>query len=247
MLTTAAPPVHETSPQPPVRSHKTQPSWPIYRALARKELRELAPWISLAGLTQVWLLCAVLRLPTPFIVQKNEVIPFVQDTLAWWIFCVAGILAAVIGLWQTAWESSQGTFQFLLHRPLPRREIFAIKLLVGVAVSLIACGLPIGVYALWAAMPGTHDSPFAWSMTGWAWVLWLEMPLIYLGAFLSGLRPARWYASRFMPLAAGLVLLSLCSLLFLALGWWAPLMLALLAEVGLVTAILYVAQSRDYS
>ena len=39
-------------------------------------------------------------------------------------------------------------------------------------------------------------------MTAWAWQLWLCMPLVYLGAFLSGIRPARWFGTRLMPLVA---------------------------------------------
>jgi hypothetical protein len=29
------------------------------------------------------------------------------------------------------------------------------------------------------------------------------IPLLYMGAFLSGLRPARWYGTRFLPVVAG--------------------------------------------
>ena len=51
-----------------------------------------------------------------------------------------------------------------------------------------------------AAAPRTHPGPFEWSMTESALRLWLILPLVYLGAFFSGLRPARWFGSRLLPL-----------------------------------------------
>ncbi len=69
--------------------------------------------------------------------------------------------------------------------------------------SLLACTLlPILIYATWAATPGTHPGPFEWSMTGLAFRVWLLMPLAYLGAFASGIRPARWFGSQLLPLAS---------------------------------------------
>jgi hypothetical protein len=81
-------------------------------------------------------------------------------------------------------------------------------------------------------------------MTGFAWRLCFLMPLVYLGAFLSGLRPARWFGTRLLPLAA-------CGLLtaFLAtLAWWWPVgfPLAVLTYALLVLAICHVARTRDY-
>jgi hypothetical protein len=71
------------------------------------------------------------------------------------------------------------------------------------------------------------------------------MPLVYLGAFLSGLRPARWYGTRLLPLAASGLLTA-----FLAIfAWWWPLglALALLTYAALVVTICYVARVRDYA
>jgi hypothetical protein len=81
-------------------------------------------------------------------------------------------------------------------------------------------------------------------MTAFAWRLCFLMPLLYLGAFLSGLRPARWHGTRFVPLAA-------CGLLTAYLStstlWWQlGLPLAILAYAGLVVAICHVARVRDY-
>jgi hypothetical protein len=82
-------------------------------------------------------------------------------------------------------------------------------------------------------------------MTGFAWRLCFLLPLLYLGAFLSGLRPARWYGTRLLPLAA-------CGLLagFLAtFAWWWPLgfLLAVLLYTALVIGVCHVARVRDYA
>src|SRR4029079_19201373 len=97
------------------------------------------------------------------------------------------------GLRQTAWELGQGTYFFLLHRPLPRTRVFALKLFVGGILVVTFGALLILIYAMWAATPGHISAPFDWRMTGSAWNLWLTTPLVYVGAFLSGVPPARWF------------------------------------------------------
>jgi hypothetical protein len=110
---------------------------------------------------------------------------------------------------------------------------------------MLISGLPILIYALWAASPGTHASPFFWSMTTGIWMFWSRLPLIYLGAFLSGLRPGRWMGSRGLPLAASL----LAFLTVFAFGtWpWTTLFVGLLMEAWFVLTIFFVAASRDFS
>jgi hypothetical protein len=73
---------------------------------------------------------------------------------------------------------------------------------IGVGLLLVSMAVPILVYAVWAASPGRHPAPVEWSNTRPALRLWLLAPLIYLGAFASGIRPARWSGSRLLPLIA---------------------------------------------
>src|SRR5207302_1280151 len=143
------------------------------------------------------------------------------------------------------WESGRGTFLFLLHRPMTRRAIFLTKLATGAGVLLLGASLPIVLYAWWAAVPGHHPSPFAWSMTGPAWRMAFLMPLLYLGAFLSGLRPARWFGSRLFPLVAVATLLILLSELR---AWWGlAFPLGILLYVLLIANVCFVARERDYA
>jgi hypothetical protein len=217
-------------------------------ALARKEFRELLPLILVALLAQVIIVTAAMGVSVGLIEQQYQVIPFVGRDIIWYTTVVAGVLAVGAALRQTMWESGQGTFQFLLHRPVSRQTIFCIKLAVGIAVSFVVLALPLLWYALWAATPGTHASPFFWSMSAWAWQLCLGMPLLYLGAFLSGLRAARWYGSRFLPAAGAALMLFVITGMGIAFSWYAlATVISLAVGAALVLAIIHVANARDFS
>ena len=172
----------------------------------------------------------------------NEV-PFTGGGFTGFFTFVSVLFAVALGFRQSAWESSQGTYLFLLHRPVGRNAIFLTKLATGVSVFLCCASLPILLYGWWASIPGRHPSPFAWSMTEPAWRLALLMPLLYLGAFLSGLRPARWFGARLLPLVAAVVMLVvLCSL-----PWGLVLPVGVLLYSLLAITVCFVARVRDYA
>ena len=78
-----------------------------------------------------------------------------------------------------------------------------------------------------------------------AWRMAFLMPLLYLGAFLSGLRPARWFGSRLFPLVAVATLLILLSELR---AWWGlAFPLGILLYVLLIANVCFVARERDYA
>jgi len=250
----------------------------MLKSLARKELRELLPFLCVAALAQ-WLLVSIAMSnqapprpdghpgglvgalmgplqffgvysreynPNPFFPRYD--IPFVTDTPATCLFFVAGAFAAVAGIWQSWRESMGQTYLFLLHRPVSRARIFGTKLLVGLTLSQLVIGLPLVIYALWAAAPGTHPSPFRWSMTTWAWQTWLLIPLFYLAGFLSGVRPARWFGSRLFPIAATIPLSMLFLTLMVLISNPLPAaLLAVLLECGFALAIFHVTRTRDFS
>lgn len=122
-------------------------------------------------------------------------------------FLVISVVAAIVfGFHQTVWESWRQTTLFLLHRPMPRIQIFQAKLLAGLLILLVVAAIPLLVYCLWAAANGTHASPFYWSMSD-PWWQSVEVAVVcYLGAFLSGLRSAHWFGSRTWPLLASAVM-----------------------------------------
>ena len=124
-------------------------------------------------------------------------------------------------------------------------RVLVAKLAVGGGLYLTCGAIAILSYAAWAAMPGKHASPFFWWMTADAWEAWGLIAIIYLGAFLAGIRPARWFGTRLLPMAAGGVL---AALLIFPMFW--PLLGAavfILIATWLVSLIYFTARTRDFS
>jgi ABC-type transport system involved in multi-copper enzyme maturation permease subunit len=222
--------------------------------LVKKELREMRAFAALALILylvylikltgkQGRLLASLLSF-APGMGGGPADVPFVQDGFESILFFIGGALAIALGFRQSAWEPSQGTVQYLLHLPLTRRAIFLTKFATGIGL-LLACTLaPILAYATWAATPGTHPGPFAWSMTGPAFRLWLILPLVYLGAFASGIRPARWFGSRLLPLLA---VGPLAVLVYAVSQWWLMgLPILCLATAAFVSTIHWETETRDF-
>jgi hypothetical protein len=172
-------------------------------------------------------------------------VPFVGDEFVPMFCFVSAGLAIALGLWQTAVESGRSTWLFLLHRPMGWRQLIGMKLAVGAAVYLVCAALPILAYAWWAATPETHPNPFYWWMTVWAWKAWIAIGIVYLGAFLSGIRPGRWIGTRLVPLAATAILAPLIALIpwWRYLGWPA----LILGIAWLLALIFFMARTRDFS
>jgi hypothetical protein len=229
----------------------------MLKALVRKELRELLPIMVVAALAQLVVILAGTGVQLGFVSSllsvsggmNAGVIPFVSDETTTQLFLVVGACAIGVGLWQTMRESAQGTFTFLLHRPVLREVALGAKLILGIVFCLLLILLPLLYYACWAARPGTHASPFLWSMTARFWPICACLPLVYLGAFLSGLRPARWFGSRFLPLLAGAIVAGICAMMMYGIQsiTWLLLIVAIVVEIGYLLAIWYVATNRDYS
>jgi len=224
-------------------------------AIVRKELRETGLFAALAlGVYLIYLSTKLTgkwsRVLTPLVGwvpgmnAEAPDVPFVQGNFLTMYFFIGCALAITLGFRQSAWEPSQGTALYLLHLPLARRTIFLTKLLTGTGLLLVCTLAPILIYATWASIPGTHPGPFEWSMTGPAFHIRLLMPLAYLGAFASGIRPARWFGSRLLPLVAVAVP---ALYLFVLPHWWLIAFPLLLLVAGvLVSDILWEVETRDF-
>jgi hypothetical protein len=219
----------------------------MFKALAIKELRESAGIVAVAAMAALYVLALLIGMQfLPFTFNgwiTGAGIPFVSDGFPSAYALVIGGLAIALGLKQSAWETGQGTYFFLLHRPASRNAIFGTKLLIGAGLLWLVGGLLVLLYALWAASPGNSATPFYWSMTASAWQLWACMLLVYLGAFLSGIRPARWFGTRLIPLVGAAVF----ALTVWLTSWWWFWFGTLAICAGLIVAsILYYARRRDY-
>ena len=222
----------------------------MIKALAIKELREHRGTAALGLAAELFLVAVVIGLePFARIANigtpgKDVWVPFLMPSYFALSCSIAALLAIALGFRQSAWENSRSVYQFLLHRPIRRETIFLTKLGTGLGIFLVCTGLPISLYAVWAAIPGTHPSPFEWSMAGRSWQAGLVVPLLYGGAFLSGLRQARWFGSRLFPLVGTLP--PVIRLLTLQYPWYWGLALAALLYAALATNICFVARTRDY-
>ncbi len=216
----------------------------MLKALVIKELRESAGIVALAGLAVIYALSEL----TGFRLlrwggRSLSTYPFVYDQLLYYISLCIGGLAIALGMKQTAWELGQGTIFFLFHRPVSRTRLIACKLAVGLACVLLLSSMLILIYTWWAATPGHVAGPFFWSMTERSWQLWLAIPLVYLGAFLSGIRPGKWFGSRLAPLVASAGITGLA----VYMPWiWLTLLISLTAAALFVVCIFYYVRRRDY-
>jgi ABC-type transport system involved in multi-copper enzyme maturation permease subunit len=216
----------------------------MLKALVIKELRESVGIVALAVLGTVYALSELtgLRLLQWGGRSLNRY-PFIYDELTFYLSCCAGALAVALAMKQTAWELGQGTYFFLFHRPVSRTWIIACKLAVGTLWVVLLSALMILVYAWWVATPGHITGPFFWSMTAGAWRLWVALPVVYLSAFLAGIRPAKWFGSRLVPVVAAIAVVVIAA----NMPWlWLSLLISAIAAAAYLVSIFYYVRRRDY-
>jgi hypothetical protein len=216
------------------------------RALTYKEIRETLGVVAI-GLVALLIIPASRSAYNPIrglVADYYYHIPFASDSFNSRLAMVGFAFAVALGFWQAIGDFRGDAQLFVLHRPVSRRRIYAVKLAVGLT-AFLACGVAsILVYALWAATPGNHASPFEWSMTSLAWKILFALTAVYFGAVLSGIRPAAWIGTRLAPLAAAAAVygLALAPLPYPA-GWG----MIVLADVVLSACILFVVAHRDFA
>ena len=224
----------------------------MFRAMALKELREIRGIVLLAVAAYGYLVSNLLN-PRQSEWCYSLIIPFTTDNLTGKLMVISAAMAVALGLRQTLGESLHGTYPFLFHRPASRRLLIGTKLAVGLATCVVCSATAITVCGLVAARPGTHASPFQWSMTLPAWEACFRTTLLYFGAFLVGIRPGRWYRSRLLPLAAAVIAYILLGRIFfggptlVSFGesLW-PCLVTLVGGAWVAATILFVARIRDY-
>ena len=221
----------------------------MLKALAIKELRESLAIIGLGALAILWLVGNLMGWPlTPWMVfqQAATTIPFVGAGFEDFFIILGGALAIALGLKQGAGENSGNKYYYLLHRPISREMMISVKILFGFACLIFLTVVPLLVYADWAMTPGNHATPFFWEMTYSAWINCLALPSVYLGALLSGLRPARWFGSRLLPLLGTIVLVTMVLTSWSELGWVLGLIGFIAIDLVLLQLIVATTNYRDY-
>ncbi len=221
----------------------------MIKALAIKELRESLAIVAVALLAMLYLAGSRMGwqvMPWSGGNAYAQSMPFIETGFAGGLMFVSGALAIALGLRQSAWENLGTRYFFLLHRPISRSLIFQIKVAVGLSILIVLSVVPVLVYGCWAATPGNHATPFFWSMTMSAWQACFAMPTIYLASVLSGLRPAKWYGTRLLPLVGAGLLAGIAITLWSNVVWWLGVAILVLLDVTLFSLILAVAEQRDY-
>ncbi|MFC1587277.1 ABC transporter permease [Planctomycetota bacterium] len=189
------------------------------KAILWKEFRENLKWAALAffimsaGILVVFVDFA-LQLREPYPVPMP---PILDDDCYGFIIAVSCIAGFLIGLLQVIFEIRPGYWAFLVHRPLSRSAIFIGKVMAGLTLYFLACGIPLVLAGWWLSVPGHISMPFHWSMMQPAAAFVLMGAVFYFAGMLTGLRKARWFVSRI----CGLVPAVLCAfVVFIVPHFW---------------------------
>ena len=171
----------------------------------------------------------------------------------WPYLVLTGGFTTALGMSVTRSDSQGNLWQFALFRPLNRRTYLLTKMAVGCVLSGLVSAVPLVAYFAWAMQPGSLGAPWDWSFVVPAVSAWVWAPVTFLAALLSGLSEARWWWSKFWPMAAvfgaGFVLWFMPiietgvfqhSTSLIVSGW-------LVCAASLGTSILNVAEERDFS
>jgi hypothetical protein len=188
------------------------------KALIWKEWYENLKWAALP----VLLLGVPMALSGPPWLMDFEFLQFLS--------LLAGLYGAALGFLQVFFEARGDRRALLLHRPVSHSKVFLAKALAGLGIYLLAMGIPFACAVAWTWGPGHVDAPFRWQMA----LPWLADILAgvvyYFAGMLAAQRESRWYGSRYLGVAAGI----LCSFLVWALPeFWQ----ALLAIVFFATMV----------
>ena len=141
--------------------------------------------------------------------QGQKEVEMMQPLISGGFWGLSGILCAtfgaVLGWFQIYNERSRDLWTFLVHRPVTRTQVFFGKILAGLVLYILVAGLPLTGYLIWALAPGHVAAPFEWAMLRPVAVLSISGMVYYFAGMLTGLRQARWYASRALGLGTAAV------------------------------------------
>ncbi|MCH8965726.1 MAG: hypothetical protein IIB58_12240, partial [Planctomycetes bacterium] len=172
------------------------------RPMIWKELRENFKWAVLWMLGMGLAMAYALSSPG-YYYSGNESICSASFLLVTTIGCALG--AGLLGFLQVIMEMRRDQWAFLVHRPVTRNTIFAGKVVAGLILYLAATGIPLLIAAWWASTPGKIAAPFDGRMILPGFADILCGVVFYFAGMLTGLRQARWYASRALGIAVAIV------------------------------------------
>jgi len=176
----------------------------IFKAVLWKELRENLKW-AVAGFIAM---SAGLAYKFSFFVQqlRGGNTSYEGYAGAFEVTILgAALIGLSLGLAQTVFENRGDKWGFLAHRPLSRSTLFWGKAVAGTALYVAAAVIPVALALLWMSGPARLPIPFDWRLALPNVADLLCGLVFYFAGFLTGMREARWYASRALGIGAPFV------------------------------------------
>ena len=166
--------------------------------------------------------------------QADVLQPLLAQTLLTEAAFFCAIFGTALGWLQIRAEKHPDLWAFLIHRPVNRTTILQSKAVGGLLLYSLGAGLPLlGLVAV-VLIPGNVAAPFEWPMTLPIFAIFLVGMVFYFAGLLTGLRPARWYASRSFGL--GLAILAALGA-FGVQEFWQALVIIVIAGAALAAAV----------
>lgn len=218
-----------------------QPAWLV---MAKKELRENAKWAAMGLLALALALCYQIY-NSVWTTPSSNTLRDVWNRITQTMVLGGPLIATLLGMLQIIPEQRRDLWAFLMHRPAHRSSLFWGKVAAGLLLYAVATLVPFLGVVFWTKRPGVLTGPFVWGLTlGGLGGILAGVPFYFAG-LLTGLRPARWYGSRVIPIvAAGVVALLLDSAEFASLGLPAALTLIACFPFALAARSAYITAGR---
>ena len=209
-------------------------------AVLRKELIEVSPVLLLSIVPYVVLVVVQIS-DAVYIERFNMASHILMRDGAMTFLAVSTLLAGLLGLVQTLRESVEGTWGYYLFLPASRNELLIAKMLAGLTGHAAASLLAL-VLMLLAALfgPGSTETAFALNML---LQFFVASVIVYFGAFLSGIRPARLLGTRLFPLAG---MVGVWALVVYATNWLILLPVVAVICWLTISTINQIAARRDF-
>jgi hypothetical protein len=215
------------------------------KALIQKELRENVKLAVLGLLIFVLMLglayrdfleeMKVVMLGSTIVNLRGELLqPVIAPLLSLETGFFCAIFGAVLGWFQIHNERHRDLWAFLIHRPITRTGIFLGKIIGGLVLYVLVAGLPLVCFVGWALVPGHVAAPFEWAMLQPIAAFFLLGIICYFAGMLTGLRQARWYASRAFGLG---VVVAVWVMVVNAPHFWQALVFILIGGAILATTV----------
>ncbi len=182
----------------------------MIRLLLIKELWDLRGVLAISTLGYLYWLYAFTHMILPewkgF--PRSYPLPFEPDGYVQSLIVYGSVVGAFLGLYQGITDAPDSPrMQFLLAQPITATRLVLTRLAIGMGLWATGCfGTLIAAILLSRYFPIFPAPLETWMLTDC--LGWLAVgTTIYLGGFLSAIRPGRWFGTRLFPL-------------FGAIGWW---------------------------